>query len=213
MKYKSYTRIVPILNVGMYESPISAENIFREDDIDWDRFDCEKYKKAVGKIAAGLIPKFTNGFFDDTGIIGITSDGEIDSPRYYNFETNALVIDIKVVPNFNKVAAKRLRSWLAEGNDRAIEWCIKNYTSYDGFASFIPNKLDRIANLIEKGCDMDILPGAYAAICLAVGGYFHHPNCLCDESVAELNQMEFEEEVLSNLDASDFINSTTTKED
>ena len=212
MKYKSYTRIVPILNLGMYESFISAGNVFREDDIDWDSFDGEKYKKAVGKIAAGLIPKFTKGFFDDTGIIGITSKGDIDSPRYYNFETDALVIDIEVVPNFNKVAAKKLRSWLAEGNERAIEWCIKNYTSYDDFVSYVPNKLDRIANLIEEGWDMDILPGAYAAICLAVGGYFHHPNCLCDESVAELNQMEFEEEVC-NLNASDFINSTTTKED
>lgn len=213
MKYKSYTRIVPILNLGMYESFLSPENIFREENIDWDSFDTTKYKKAVGKIAANLIPKFTNGFFDDTGIVGITSNGDIDSPQYYNFATDALVIDMEVVPNFNKVAAKKLRSWLEEGNEKAIEWCIKNYTSYDGFTSFIPNKLDRIANLIEEGCNMDLLVGAYAAVCLAVGGYFHHPNCLCDESVAELNQMEFEEEVLCNLNASDFINSTTTKED
>ena len=215
MKYKTYSRITPVLNVAMYGSIIEPDTVFRDEDYDCDHFNYEKYRKDIGKLAAELLPKFTEGYFDGTGIIGITSEGEIDSPKYYNFANDALVMYIEVTPDFNRVAARKLREWYNEGNTQAIEWCIRNYTSYDGFQSFVPNKLDRIANLIEAGKSMDILPGVYASICLAVGGYFERPDCMgdCGASVAELNQSEFENEVYDNFLASDYITNPTTQED
>lgn len=60
----------------------------------------------------------------------------LDSPRYYNFETDKLVINVE----FNK---KALECWCL--NDKAEDfnkYLKENYSSRDGFTSFTPDSID-----------------------------------------------------------------------
>lgn len=60
----------------------------------------------------------------------------LDSPRYYNFETDKLVVNIE----FNKRA---LEYWCLKNKpDKFNEYLKENYSSYDGFSSHTPNSID-----------------------------------------------------------------------
>lgn len=61
---------------------------------------------------------------------------EVDSPRFYNFETDKLVLNI----DYNDVA---LKDYCFVDNREAFDEYLKNnFTSRDGFISFIPNNVE-----------------------------------------------------------------------
>lgn len=214
MKFETSTSIIPILNVGMYDSCLSPNSVFsyefedkenegRDFDKEWESFDYGAYKAAVGKIAAkqaeSIAAYYLNG---KNGIKAVTSNGEIISPEYYNFETDKLAIDIEMEDDFMDVLQSNFKKWEEEDGE-VKKWVNGHYTSYDGFWSAIPNNLSEIASNIADGRDIDRLIGVYVCLCLVDAGYFKKDKW--NESEYDKNNLSLIEEVEGNLYWDDFI--------
>lgn len=143
MKTLSNSNLFPIISVGMYDSLISAENLFDDYYINedkengyiaynsewfWDNFDNELYKKHIEKLAHD----FLNGVLCKDGISITIKCGAIYSPKYYNFATDNIDFEIK----YNKAIIRKF----AQKNKEQFDLFLKeNYSSYDGFCSFTAN--------------------------------------------------------------------------
>lgn len=65
-----------------------------------------------------------------------TRNFELDSPREYNFETDKLIVNVEF-------RLRALEHWcLKDKPEKFNEYLKQNYSSYDGFISFIPNSID-----------------------------------------------------------------------
>ena len=144
MKANLNTNLFPIINVGMYYSPISPENVFDSYNIDddfengyseynadqfWDNFDNDKYKAKIQELAADFLT-----YEIDENFVKIEA-GELYSPKYYNFDTD----NVELIVEFDKV--KILNNVFKDVN--AFDSFLKeNYSSYDGFCSFTANNFD-----------------------------------------------------------------------
>lgn len=147
MKANLNTNLFPIINVGMYYSSISPENVFDSYNIDddfendfseynaeqfWDNFDFDKYKTKIQELAADFL---TYEIDDNNGNEIKIEAGELYSPKYYNFDTD----NIELTVEFDKV--KILNNVFKDVN--AFDTFLKeNYSSYDGFCSFTANNFD-----------------------------------------------------------------------
>lgn len=144
MKANLNTNLFPIINVGMYYSCISPENVFDSYNIDddfendfseynadqfWDNFDFDKYKTKIQELAADFLT-----YEIDDNEIKIEA-GELYSPKYYNFDTD----NIELTVEFDKV--KILNNVFKDVNtfDTFLR---ENYSSYDGFCSFTANNFE-----------------------------------------------------------------------
>lgn len=214
MKFETSTSIIPMLNVGMYDSCLSPDSVFnyefekdenegRDFDKEWESFDYGAYKAAVGKIAAkqtaSIAAEHLNG---KNGIKSVASNGKIISPKYYNFETDQLSIDVEMEEDFMDVLQSNFKKW-EEKDGEVKKWVKDHYTSYDGFWSAIPNSLSEIASDIADGRDIDRLIGVYVCLCLVDAGYFKEDKR--NESEYEKNHLSLIEEVVYNLCWNDFI--------
>ena len=147
MKANLNTNLFPIINVGMYYSHISPENVFDsyiiDDDFEndfseynsdqfWDNFDNDKYKTKIQDLAADFL---TYEIDDNTGNEIKIEAGELYSPKYYNFDND----NIELTVEFDKF--KLLDAIKKDVN--AFDIFLKeNYSSYDGFCSFTANNFD-----------------------------------------------------------------------
>lgn len=147
MKANLNTNLFPIINVGMYYSSISPENVFDsyiiDDDFEndfseytaeqfWDNFDFDKYKTKIQELAADFLMYEID---DENGNEIKIKAGELYSPKYYNFDTD----NIELTVEFDKV--KILNNVFKDVN--AFDAFLKeNYSSYDGFCSFTANNFE-----------------------------------------------------------------------
>lgn len=147
MKANLNTNLFPIINVGMYYSHISPENVFDsyiiDDDFEndfseynsdqfWDNFDNDKYKTKIQDLAADFL---TYEIDDNNGNEIKIEAGELYSPKYYNFDND----NIELTVEFDKF--KLLDAIKKDVN--AFDIFLKeNYSSYDGFCSFTANNFD-----------------------------------------------------------------------
>lgn len=221
MKFETSTSIIPMLYVGMYDSCLSPESVFnyefedeendgRDFDEEWERFDYTSYKASVGKKAAAIAERIANEYLNGkNGIKAVTSNGNILSPKYYNFETDVLSIDVEMEDDFMKVLQSNFKKWEKE-NGAVAKWVKDHYTSYDGFWSAIPNSLAEIASNIADGIDLDRLIGVYACLCLVDTGYFQ--NDAWNESEYDKSNLDLVEEVEGNLYLDEFLVDKTASE-
>lgn len=147
MKANLNTNLFPIINVGMYYSCISPENVFDSyninDDFEndfseynadqfWDNFDFDKYKTKIQELAADFLMYEID---DENGNEIKIEAGELYSPKYYNFDTD----NIELIVEFDKV--KILNNVFKDV--KTFDTFLKdNYSSYDGFCSFTANNLE-----------------------------------------------------------------------
>ena len=214
MKFETSTSIIPMLYVGMYDSCLSPESVFnyefedeenegRDFDEEWERFDYASYKAAVGRKAAAIAERIAEEYLNGkNGIKAVTSNGDILSPKYYNFETDVLSIDVEMEEDFMEVLQSNFKKW-EEENGAVAKWVKDHYTSYDGFWSAIPNSLAEIASNIADGIDLDRLIGVYACLCLVDTGYFQKD--AWNESEYDKSNLDLVEEVEGNLYWDEFL--------
>ncbi len=146
MKANLNTNLFPIINVGMYYSPISPESVFddyciNEDfeenaspynaDQFWGNFDFDKYKAKIKEIAADFLSYQID---DENGNEIKIEAGELYSPKYYNFDTD----NIELIVEFDKF---KLLEYIKTDIDNFNVFLKDNYTSYDGFHSFTANNV------------------------------------------------------------------------
>lgn len=146
---KTNSSLFPIINVGMYESHLSPNEIFITDDLTieqanefWDQFNNDDYVNHIEKLSSLFMPKvLTHNDFS----IEIKT-GAIYSPRYYNYETDN--IDFEVSFNY-----KDLLNHIECNKDEFQDYLYENHCSYDGFCSFVKNNyndwLNEFKNLDE----------------------------------------------------------------
>ena len=126
---------------GFYESLLwDSDAIFNLCDCEpeppvgyyYDIYGFESYMEEVEKEAVFLMDCELAG--EDSIIKSMKFTG-ISSPRYYNFSTDKLCIDVEV-------DYSALRSYcLIENRDEFDEYLKENFTSYDGFISFVDNNV------------------------------------------------------------------------
>lgn len=144
MKANLNTNLFPIISVGMYYSCISPENIFDSYYIDedfengfseftaehfWDNFDFDKYKSKIQELAKDFLKYEIE---DEKGNSITIEAGEIYSPKYYNFDTDNIELNV----DFDKY---KLLIFAQSEKENFNTFLKENYSSYDGFHSFTAN--------------------------------------------------------------------------
>ena len=104
-----------------------------EDDLD---FDFQGYAK---EICDYWVDAFKSNMPD---IVVSLENVEMTSPKYYNFSTDRLWADIKLCDDWQE----KVRAFMDENKDWLKERVKKDWTSYDGFASFMSNNFDNTAH-------------------------------------------------------------------
>lgn len=130
------TGILPIIDIGMYESNISPDDIMDEY--------MEDYEKCVMNKALEKI----NEILSEDSIVELIGKCEvkiaqINSPRFYNFTNDELEFlmefeDEDVAPLMNTVD-----NILRTEKDEFFKWCVRNHGSYNGYISFAPTEEKR----------------------------------------------------------------------
>ena len=104
-----------------------------EDDIDFDddRYE-EDVRNAWVESFRGYLPEFVLSL----------ENVEMTSPRYYNFETDRLWGDVELRDDWVDV----VRKFMEENSDWLRERIKDEWTSYDGFMSFMSNNFDNLSH-------------------------------------------------------------------
>lgn len=104
-----------------------------EDDIDFDddRYE-EDVRNAWVESFRGYLPEFVLSL----------ENVEMTSPRYYNFETDRLWGDVELRDDWMDV----VREFMEENSDWLRERIKDEWTSYDGFMSFMSNNFDDLSH-------------------------------------------------------------------
>ena len=100
-----------------------------EDDLD---FDFEGYVKEMNDY---WVDAFRSNMPE---IVVSVENVEMTSPRYYNFETDRLWADVKLSDDWQD----KVRTFMDENKDWLRDRIKKDWTSYDGFMSFMSNVLE-----------------------------------------------------------------------
>jgi len=164
---KLTTNLLPIVNVGMYDSLLSPDNLINDYNIDEDKdneyinYDSTEYWTNlfdISKFRAKILTLATEYIKDEikpilTGLkLGI-SDIEtvsINSPKFYNFENDMLYFDLIVEDQFNNNIIDKINNLSTDELNRFNAYLKDNYSSYDGFVSFTSNNsLDVINNVLN----------------------------------------------------------------
>lgn len=100
-----------------------------EDDLD---FDFEGYVKEMNDY---WVDAFKSNMPE---IVVSVENVEMTSPKYYNFETDRLWADVKLSDDWQD----KVRTFMDENKDWLRDRIKKDWTSYDGFNSFMSNNFD-----------------------------------------------------------------------
>lgn len=114
----------------------------------YDLRDFDGYMKEVAEHAVHLIDsEFSASWYDDNKIIyGVRFLG-ISSPRYYNFTTDKLEMEVDV-------DYERLKKFCLETNREEFDdYLHEHFTSYDGFISFVDNSVQDFESNLETESD------------------------------------------------------------
>ena len=136
---KNFETWLPLF-VGFYNTYLDGDsdldNELSELDCEWDdlEVDYKEYQLDVSKWFVDKINRLVN---DDLGINCEINFQELSSPKYYNFSTDSINIDIK----FSANSLKRIGELIADNFDDVKDIIKSNYTSCDGFISSYSNNI------------------------------------------------------------------------
>ena len=205
------TDILPIVNVGMYESLLSPSNIFSgwqsslgitetmtKDEADycenasWNYFDTDRYKSLVAKYAMEFIADFFQKI-NDIATVTLCENAQIRSPKEYNHKSDTLDFSIEIDEN----EVQKIKD-ATKDNQTFYTWLRNTYQSHPGFISFMPNSKDSFNEDIE-GSDMERGLAAYFTFLLRT-----HLGCSGEEEFG--NDYFLHEKISSNHSIEEFIN-------
>lgn len=136
MKTTKYTNWSRFIFDGFYESAlydsdkIHWANECDESGIEWDIEDYPRFEKEVCEEAVNILNKYTKG-----DIISKIEFLSLDSPREYNFRTDRLVCNVEY-------DEQKLMHFLQREKEDFDVYLRANWSSYDGFISFVANSYD-----------------------------------------------------------------------
>lgn len=144
-----------IFTLYTYCDIYSIENIygyFFADDINYEltdyTYDHKKYTKYLANIVAEFI-EYEIIFYSEymkKYITKVSFNGNVNNPRFYNYSTDTFELDLEI----NKKELRKRFNYLLKNEKSLLEDIIKeNFTSYSGFISFFPEKLEEYIELSE----------------------------------------------------------------
>ena len=142
-----YTDILAVISLDMYHGLLSSESLFdmyceREDSSEYlirkyDEgeyyFNHEAYRDVVGQCAWNALSGYFQGIADIVKI-KLLKEFYIDSPDYYNFETDRLAFVIEIEPS----EIEKIKSYVENVGQYFFSWIHERYCSQDGFISYMP---------------------------------------------------------------------------
>ena len=142
---------------GFYES-----NLFNSDSLydieymdrqegylaDNEEYDIDNWQEFKKEVAESAVYQLLNTL-ENKDIIRDMKLRDVYSPKYYNFETDSLIIDV----NLNLRALKTF--CFKTNKDMFNKYLKKNFTSYDGFMSFIDNNIRDFINTYKTSTCKD----------------------------------------------------------
>lgn len=131
----------------------------QEYDIDnWESFQKDVAESAVYELLEAL---------PNNEIIQDMKLKDLYSPKYYNYETDSLIINVKL--NLRKLKTFCFKAHRTEFD----EYLHKNFTSYDGFTSFISNNISAFLvdynDSISNGRELNVMIEFYLLYCIYDG--------------------------------------------
>ena len=109
-----------------------------EDDLDFRYSDFEH----------DLALSFVNAWWNNApSIVESVEFSEIVSPKYYNFSTDRLFADVELKEDWQEV----MRAFMKDNADWLKERIKEDWTSYDGFMSFMSNNFDDLSHDEDEG--------------------------------------------------------------
>lgn len=118
------------------DAPFYAQ--LTEDDLDFN------YKEYEEEVRTGWISAFRESVPD---FVLSVENVEMTSPRYYNFETDRLWADVELADDW----MDSVREFMVENADWLRERIKDDWTSYDGFMSFMSNNFDDLSHDEDEG--------------------------------------------------------------
>ena len=144
-----------IFTLYTYDDIYSIENFygyFFEEDFNHELTDYIYYHKKYTKSLANIITEFIeheiilNSDELKKYITKVSFNGNVNNPRFYNYSTDTFELDL----NINKKELTKRFNYLLKNEKELLEEVIKsNFTSYSGFISFFPEKLEEYTELSE----------------------------------------------------------------
>ena len=207
-KIELTSELLPILNVGLYESELSPENIFghiieclESDNMQEVDFDFADYRRDVAEIARRIITEEFHPELCKYGVNAIAV-GEIVSPSTYNFSSDYIEIDIHVTDDFCQNMREQIDEWrkIPNWENNANQMIKESWGSCSGFISYMPQNVSEIYDFDDyKRCT-----AAFLCFALYVSGnelieYQMFDGFVTSESLQERfielceNELEYEE--------------------
>ena len=144
--FRTTTNIVPIIDVGTYDSLLSWDGMWepdayseRHDEGNYvcDDYDSDKFKKKIVSTANDIFKREAErgDLLQEYGVKSIVATSMM-SPREYNFMTDWLNLEVTVEDDFLDRAEEAIFN---PEYRKAIDDCIRdNWCSRDGFSSMMP---------------------------------------------------------------------------
>ena len=210
MRVALNTNLLPIVNVGMYESLLSPSNIFddwlpssgitesmTEEEINycdnalWYHFNSDAYKKLVANYAMAFVVDFFQKI-ESFASVTLCDGAKIYSPKEYNFHSDTLDFEIEI----SESEIQKIKITTKDNQD-FFAWLNNTYRSYSGFICFMPNSKESFAEDIG-GSDIERGLAAYFTFLLR-----KHLGCSGEEEFGA--EYSLYEKISSNHGIEEFI--------
>lgn len=175
-----------------YESEYEIEmEIYKDITFDDDRYQNDVIENFVDEWKYGM-----------GELVKSVSNAKIESPRFYNFETDKIYADIELADNWQDI----IRDFIAANFNELQERIHKDWSDRSGFWSFIDNDID---NWIPYLFDEDLFDERYLEIMLSYyyefnnggGDALDRLNDIVDENVNTLEYVELTNEGGNKVEA------------
>lgn len=154
---KDWQNWTTTLFAGFYESYLynsdTLYNINESKDADEPELDIDDWDgfcKDVGAACVDVLKDIAFVGDDNCPIKNITFKG-IASPKYYNFETDRLICDVE----YDRTAL--IDFCFSKHRKEFDEYLKENFTSYDGFISFVPNNVAEFWQDRDDSKNIDVM--------------------------------------------------------
>lgn len=152
-KIKLTSELLPILNVGLYESELSPENIFghiieclESDNMQEVDFDFAAYRRDFAEIARRIITEEFHPELCKYGVNAIAVGDPVmpGSSNYY--ASDYIEIDLHVTDDFCQNMREQIDEWrkIPNWEDNANQMIKESWASCSGFYSFMPQNVEEI---------------------------------------------------------------------
>jgi hypothetical protein len=147
----NYTNDSTELFAGFYESFLYNSDTERNWNLDRDfGQEIKDWTGFTNAVASGCVDKLKDNLYQDEDIIESIDFVRVISPKYYNYSTDCLELSIDF--DFEK-----LKHYCFFDKIKEFDlWLLDNYTSYDGFVSFIPNNAKHFGQALEDTKHRDL---------------------------------------------------------